>query len=406
MFRMHAGLVGSLTAVWLAASLAEAQSRDPFLAAREKMVAEYIEREGIRNPRVLTAMRTTPRHEFVPLGLRQFAYYDTALAIGKQQTISPPFIVAYMTEAIDPQPTDVVLEIGTGSGYQAAVLSPLVKEVYTIEIVESLGKQAEERLKRLKYHNVHVRIGDGFQGWPEKAPFDKIIVTCSPEDVPQPLVEQLREGGKMIIPLGQRYQQVFHLFEKQNGQLKATKLINTLFVPMTGESEAQRKVKPDPLHPRVFNGGFDLDENQDGYPDGWHYQRLFTVDPQGGPDGSPCIVYENDEPGRPAQSLQGMAIDGQSIGAVRVSLAYLLADSRGGPEPHERPALVLHFYDENRRVVGEPVLGPWTNSSDWVQTQKVIPVPQKAREVILRVGLNGATGKLWVDDVRLTPVPR
>lgn len=406
MFRVHASVVAGLMLLPLAPTVCRAQGRDPFAAAREKMVREYIEREGIRNPRVLTAMRTTPRHEFVPLSLRQFAYYDTALAIGQQQTISPPYIVAYMTEAIDPQPTDKVLEIGTGSGYQAAVLSPLVQEVYTIEIVESLGKQAAERLKRLKYDNVHVRIGDGYLGWPEQAPFDKIIVTCSPEQVPQPLIDQLRDGGKMIIPLGQRYQQVFHLFEKQNGHLKATKLINTLFVPMTGASEAQRQVQPDPRHPQIFNGGFDRDENQDGYPDGWHYQRLFSVDPQGGPDGSPCIVYENEEPGRPAQSLQGMAIDGQTLGAVRVEVAYRLERSRPGLEPHERPALVLHFYDDQRRVIAEPVMGPWNDTSEWTRASKTIPVPPKAREMILRVGLNGATGKLWVDQVQLTPLPR
>jgi len=385
--------------------VAFAQSRDPFQAARERMVSDYIEREGITNPRVLTSLRQTPRHEFVPLSLRQHAYFDSALAIGEKQTISPPFIVAYMTELIDPQPTDKVLEIGTGSGYQAAVLSPLVKEVYTIEIVESLGKQAAERLKRLKYTNVFARIGDGYLGWPEHAPFDKIIVTCSPENVPKPLVEQLRDGGKMIIPLGERYQQVFHLFEKENGRLKATRLINTLFVPMTGESEAQRTLKPDPLHPQIRNGGFETDENQDGYPDHWHYQRLLTVDPTGGPDGSPCVVYENSEPGRPGQSLQGMAIDGTKIGNLNVQVTYKMENSRNGPEAYEKPALMLHFYDDQRRVIAEPGI-PFSDSREWVRVSRTFPVPQKAREVILRVGLNGATGKLWADNVSVAPLPR
>src|SRR5262249_48250810 len=152
---------------------------------------------------------------FVSAELRPKAYLDQSLPIGHKQTISPPFIVAYMTETIDPQPTDRVLEIGTGSGYQAAVLANIVKEVYTIEIVEALGKQAAKRLKELGYANVRAKIGDGYKGWPEHAPFDKIIVTCSPEEVPQPLVDQLREGGKMMIPLGERYQQVFYQFEKQ-----------------------------------------------------------------------------------------------------------------------------------------------------------------------------------------------
>ncbi len=143
-----------------------------------------------------------------------------ALPIGEQQTISSPFIVAFMTEAIDPQPTDRVLEIGTGSGYQAAVLSGLVKEVYTIEIVEPLGRTAQRTLAELRYTNVHVKIGDGFQGWSEHAPFDKIIVTCSPESVPQPLVDQLKEGGLIVIPVGPRYQQVLHLMRKRDGQTR------------------------------------------------------------------------------------------------------------------------------------------------------------------------------------------
>ena len=205
-------LVGAASVAW---SVGSAQPRDRFARAREQMVQQFLIPEGIDNPRVLRAMRTVPRHQFVPPSLWSQAYDDSALPIGYRQTISPPFIVAYMTQTIDPQPTDRVLEIGTGSGYQAAVLAELVKEVYTIEIVEPLGKKAAQRLAQLGYENVFVKIGDGYQGWPEHAPFDKVIVTCSPEDVPPPLVEQLREGGRMIIPLGERYQQVFHLLEKR-----------------------------------------------------------------------------------------------------------------------------------------------------------------------------------------------
>src|SRR5262249_14529648 len=170
------------------------------------MVEVDLAREGITNKAVLDALREVPRHAFVDPLDHHRAYIDQALPIGHKQTISPPFIVAYMTQAIDPQPGDRVLEIGTGSGYQAAVLAHLVRDVHTIEIVEPLGKEAAARLKQLGYANVHVRVGDGYKGWPEAAPFDKILVTCSPEAVPQPLVEQLREGGKMIVPLGQRYQ--------------------------------------------------------------------------------------------------------------------------------------------------------------------------------------------------------
>src|SRR5690606_12490267 len=150
--------------------LCDAQPRDLFREARDRMVTEYIEREGIDNRRVLQSMRQVPRHEFMPLAQRKHAYFDAALAIGAKQTISPPFIVAYMTQAIDPQPDDVVLEIGTGSGYQAAILSNLVREVYSIEIIDSLATSAKERLTRLGYRNVQVKSGDGYLGWPEHAP--------------------------------------------------------------------------------------------------------------------------------------------------------------------------------------------------------------------------------------------
>src|SRR5690606_17600438 len=154
-----------------------------------------------------------------------------------------------------------------------AILSGLVKDVYTIEIVEPLGKQAATKLKRLGYKNVHAKIGDGYLGWPEHAPFDKIIVTCSPESVPQPLLDQLKEGGRMIIPLGERYQQVFHLFEKQQGKLVATRLQPTLFVPMTGHSEDLREVQPDPAHPALVNSGFEAANADSGRFEHWHYQR-------------------------------------------------------------------------------------------------------------------------------------
>ena len=203
-----------------AAGAAKLQNSEAdFDQAQNRMVDEDIVGPGVTNRGVVASMRKTLRHEFVPAGEREHAYYDMALPIGAGQTISPPFIVAYMTEQLDPQPTDKVLEIGTGSGFQAAILSPLVDKVYSIEIVDTLGKRAAATLKRLKYTNVVTKIDDGYKGWAEHAPFDKIIVTCSPEDVPKPLVEQLKEGGRMIVPLGQRYQQVLYMFRKEDGKL-------------------------------------------------------------------------------------------------------------------------------------------------------------------------------------------
>ena len=184
-----------------------------------------------------------------------------------------------MTEQLDPRPTDRVLEIGTGSGYQAAVLSPLVKEVYTIEIVDHLARRAEQTLKRLEYENVHVRSGDGYEGWPEAAPFDKIIVTCSPEAIPQPLIDQLAEGGEMIIPVGELYQQNLIRVTKHGAELEKEPLQATLFVPMTGTAEQERQVQPDLSVPQVVNGNFEQVFGKSLLPAGWHYLRqVRTVD--------------------------------------------------------------------------------------------------------------------------------
>jgi len=379
-----------------------AQRRDPFAAARAAMVERYVVAEGIKNRRVLQAMRTVPRHEFVKSAFRKQSYFDTALAIGHKQTISPPFIVAYMTESIDPRPSDRVLEIGTGSGYQAAVLSVLAKQVYTIEIVKPLGESSKRLLKKLGYGNVHVKVGDGYKGWPDAAPFDKIIVTCSPERVPQPLVNQLREGGKMIVPLGQRYQQVFHLFEKQQGKLVETKLIPTLFVPMTGASEENRRVQPDPANPVIVNGGFERDANDDGRVDNWHYQRQVTMTADEAPEGDRFLRFENEEPGRASQLLQGMPVDGRKIAALNFRLHVRVHNIRRGFKDFETPALIIHFYDSVRRPLGEGVIGPWTRSSDWHEELRPIKVPPKAREAVVRIGLNGATGILDVDRIRMT----
>src|SRR5262245_11717614 len=166
------------------------------------MVDKQIVARGIQSAEVLAVMGRVPRHEFVPEARRGRAYDDPPLPIGEGQTISQPYIVAFMTEAIDPRPGQRVLEIGTGSGYQAAVFSELVGEVYTIELLPTLANEARIRLERLGYHNVHVRAGDGFYGWPEAAPFDAVVVTCGADHVPEALFEQLKPGAKMVIPVG------------------------------------------------------------------------------------------------------------------------------------------------------------------------------------------------------------
>ena len=181
-------------------------------------------------------MSKVPREEFVPSDERGEAYEDGPLPIGYGQTISQPYIVAFMTEQLHLKPSDRVLEIGTGSGYQAAVLAELVADVYTIEIVEPLAKTAEATLTRLGYKNVHVKVGNGYDGWPEQTPFDAIIVTCAPNHIPRPLTEQLKDGGRMTIPVGERFAQELYFLEKKNGQLKESAVLPVLFVPMKREA--------------------------------------------------------------------------------------------------------------------------------------------------------------------------
>jgi protein-L-isoaspartate(D-aspartate) O-methyltransferase len=395
-----------LAVVAIPALAAPAEPRDAYASLRHRMVDQYIAAEGITNERVLDAMRNTPRHEFVLPGEIRRAYDDTALPIGNAQTISPPFIVAYMTATIDPQPSDKVLEIGTGSGYQAAVLSPLVKDVYSIEIVDELARSATKRLERLNYDNVHVKSGDGYLGWPEHAPFDKIIVTCSPEKVPAPLIQQLAEGGKLLIPLGERYQQVFYLFEKHDAKLSASKLVSTLFVPMTGESEAHRDVQPDPLHPQIVNGGFELDQNGDGRPDGWHYLRQATLVEGAASSGQRSLSIESAETGRLAQGLQGFAVDGRKIAALNIHAAFRPTDLASGPNRNEHPGLVVLFFDRNRKMIGSGLVRPPIDGDGWQPTTRLVPIPVATREAIIALTLAGGTGKLEIDDVSIIGAPR
>jgi len=219
----------------------KALAEPTFHQQRFEMVRSQIEARGVGDRRVLAAMRLVPRHEFVPKRYRRYSYADTPLPIGMGQTISQPYIVALMTELLRPKTTDRVLEIGTGSGYQAAVLSLLVKEVYTIEILEGLAKRAERDLRRLGYDNVHVRCADGYRGWPEKAPFDGVIVTAAPERIPEPLVEQLRLGGRLVIPVGPQYDQELVVLHKTDRGLFRERVIPVRFVPMVGEAQKRRE---------------------------------------------------------------------------------------------------------------------------------------------------------------------
>jgi protein-L-isoaspartate(D-aspartate) O-methyltransferase len=216
------------------------------VAARREMVDEIgrlsrlVAKEtgqAALDERVLEAMGRVPRHEFVPSQQRHAAYRNRPLSIGSRQTISQPFIVALMTDLLAVEPGDVVLEIGTGSGYQAAVLAELARDVYSIEIVESLGKQAAATLKRLGYANVHTRIGDGYQGWPEHAPYDSIIVTAAPDHVPPALVEQLKPGGRLVIPVGKLAQELMVITKNEDGTTTKKEIVPVQFVPLTRDKD-------------------------------------------------------------------------------------------------------------------------------------------------------------------------
>lgn len=216
------------------------QNTDQFERERKLMVRSQIEARGITDSRVLAAMEKVPRHLFVPENLRKQAYDDGPLPIGFGQTISQPYIVAYMTQQLRLSGKEKVLEIGTGSGYQAAILAELAAEVYTIEIIPELGRRAEATLRSLGYLNVHVRIGDGYLGWPEEAPFDAIIVTAAPEKIPPPLIEQLKVGGRLIIPVGDEFQELV-LVRKTKKGIEQERKIPVRFVPMRGKVEEEQQ---------------------------------------------------------------------------------------------------------------------------------------------------------------------
>ena len=207
-------------------------AQDFMARLRERMVETQLERRGIKNPAVLSAMRKVERHLFVPASYVSRAYNDYPLPIGEGQTISQPYIVALMTEVLNLKRSDKVLEVGTGSGYQAAILGELCDQVFTIEIVDVLGKRSARLLKDLGYDHVHTMIGDGYKGWPVYAPFDAIIVTCSPTQIPLALQEQLAEGGRMVIPVGDREAQELVLLTKRDGELRQDHIVSVRFVPM------------------------------------------------------------------------------------------------------------------------------------------------------------------------------
>ncbi len=378
-----------------------AQREEAFEALRQAMVQAEVAGRGIRDPRVLDAMREVPRHLFVPANQRKFAYQDAALPLGSGQTITSPFVVAYMTEKLEPQPTDRVLEIGTGSGYQASILGRLVADVYSIEIVEPLGRRAARTIEQLGYSNVHTKIGDGYQGWPEHAPFDKIIVTCSPEQVPPALVEQLKEGGRLVVPLGERFQQTLYLFRKIDGLLQQEKLEATFFVPMTGQAEALRVRKDDSGMPAIVNGDF---EELAGAGDvkGWFYVRQAAIVPEPtATGGRHVLVLANSTSGQNCHVLQAFGIDGRTVSSIELTAHVRTRRVASTAGKAALPRIEVTLYDESRGSIRQAALGPWEGDRDWSRQSIKIPVPGRARLGTVLIGMFGATGELMIDQISI-----
>ncbi len=234
-------LVGLFVFAACARGGAHSGDSDRFVEVRDAMVREQMAARDIHDPLVLDAMREVPRHLFVPKRLEESAYRDSPLPIGHQQTISQPYIVALMTQLAQAAPGKRALDVGTGSGYQAAVLAEIVDEVYSIEILPDLAEQASKRLERLGYDNVTVRQGDGYAGWEEAAPFDVIIVAAAPSQVPEPLIEQLAPGGRLVIPVGNIHQELTYIEKHEDGSISRHAYGGVRFVPMTGEAERRRE---------------------------------------------------------------------------------------------------------------------------------------------------------------------
>ena len=392
---------------WTICSIAIAQqsdSKDPYALERERLIRNVLIPGGIKDPRVLDSVAKTLRHEFVPPQYVRQAYLDIAIPIGESQTISSPFIVSLMTEALQPKPTDKVLEIGTGSGYQAAILSPLVQDVYTIEIVEDLGQRTTELLANLGYKNVHCRIGDGFKGWPEAAPFDKIIVTCSPADVPKPLVEQLKEGGMMVIPVGERYQQMLYLMRKKGDKLEKEALTPTLLVPMTGDAEKNRTVQPDPKHPALANTGFEEPLIRDFHIPGWYYQfGCKQIADDQAPEGKHVVEFQSSDPQLPNMLLQGMPIDGRAVKKIKLGTWLKLENVKVGRDKEKSPSIAIQWFDSNRNRIGYNYVGGFKGTRNWKLEERTFNVPLEAREAIVSIGMFGAEGTAWFDGIVLEP---
>lgn len=397
-------------------------------AAKFFVENELVLQDGLENDLVLSAMMRIPREKFLPQNKKSGAYRDVAIPIGCSRMDYSPYITAYCISQLDPAPDDKVLEIGTGCGYASAVLSLLVREVHTVEFHATLSKKANQSLKKIGIKNVYGKIGDGFQGCPEQAPFDKIIVWGAVEDIPESLIDQLKEGGRMVVSVGEKYQQTLYLCRKKNGELKKETLPPTFFTSMPGEAESRRILLADPKNPSILGGDFEHYYGETRLPYGWyHVKNARILQGPDAPNGTNYMRFEvepeytivhdphemEDSYGEPpeqfvpsaektAQIVQSFAIDGKTVSRVKFGV-FLRAENIQPLDPQNPPkgTIVLAFYGEDREVLQCVQLASVYGSFNWKPFSTEIPVPRKTLEADLYIGLFQNAGRLDIDAVSL-----
>lgn len=373
------------------------------LEARRIMVNEEIAAQGIENQKLLEAMREVPRELFIPLHKRDLAYLNVAITYGDGNVILPPLVTAHLIEKLDPQKNDKVLVIGAGSGYSTALISRMSREVYAVEIDRAVATTAEETLRSLKYTNVKLRVGDGFEGWKEHAPYQRIIVECSPDSVPRPLVDQLAEEGTLLVPTGSEFDQTMYLCKKVNGELTTLSLWPTLLVPMKGKAEELRSHSGLLRTPSILNGGFEeIVPSTKDVPTNWAYVRQGNVvEDSSCPEGSHALSFVNVTRGVAATAIQAFPVDGKNVSELTLACKIWGKDIRPGQNRQQLPRMEVRFYDEKLRYVGGDWMGGWNMTFSWVKKDHVFNVPRPAKFAVLRIGLGGATGEIRFDDIRL-----
>lgn len=376
---------------------------EAFKVAREKMVREELTAQGIKNDRVLRAMGQVPREQFLPLTKRKFAYLDMPIPIGEAQYMPPPLRTADLLEQIDPQPSDKVLVVGTGSGYGPGVLSRIVREVYAIEIVPELAREAAATFQRLKYSNITSKQGDGFAGWAEHAPYDKMLVECAPESVPPPLVEQLKEGGVLVIPVGEHFQQTLFKYRKQNGKLTVEQSRPTLFLPMIGKAKFLQTTDTAAQEPQILNPSFETEfEGDKNLPANWYFvKQAQVIEYPTAPNGKRVLWFKNETPGHASIAIQGFACDGRKVKLLTITLNVKVKSVIRGQNLEQLPRLEIMYLNENNRAIHHDFIGPWFLTGDWTEQQARFQVPPQARAALIRIGLLGATGEAWFDNLRM-----